>query len=113
MGIIVDGLSAYKPVVHKSGDAKAQIRGFHYYSTEFTETDPDYMYVISTDKFTKAFCENCPKHIIISGNIPKACLKKPIRLFRSRRVFRLILSFRQGMRFLHPMTHGITRFSWR
>ncbi|WP_461256210.1 hypothetical protein [Treponema sp. R80B11-R83G3] len=71
LGIIVDGFSGYKPVLHKISNIKAQIRGFHYYSAELTETDPDYMYVVNSDKFTKGICENCPKHIVICGNIPK------------------------------------------
>jgi len=69
MGIIIDGFSGYKPVVHKISDTKAQIRGFHYYLPEFTESDPDYVYIISADKAEKAFGKNCPKHIIIAGNI--------------------------------------------
>jgi hypothetical protein len=57
--------------VHKISDTKALIRGFHCYSTEFSDTDPDYLYISDDDKDGKAFCENCPKHAIISGNIPK------------------------------------------
>jgi len=76
LGIIIDGFSGYKPVLHKISNGKAQIRGFHYYSTEFTETESDYLYVINSDKFTKSFCENCPKHIVICGNIPKDPLEK-------------------------------------
>jgi len=71
LGIIVDGFSEFKPVLHKISNTKAQIRGFHCYSSEFSETDPDYLYVVNSDKFSKAFCENCPKHIVICGNIPK------------------------------------------
>ena len=71
LGIIIDGFSGYKPVVHKISDTKAHIRGFYYYSDEFSETDPDYLYVISTGKTGKAFGKNCPKHIIVSGSIPK------------------------------------------
>jgi hypothetical protein len=71
LGIIIDGFSGYKPIIHKISDAKAQIRGFHCYSTEFTETDPDYLYITGTDKAGKAFGENCPKHVIVSGNIPQ------------------------------------------
>jgi hypothetical protein len=70
LGVIIDGLSMYRPVVHKTSGAKAQIRGFHYYSPEFTEIDPDYIYVISTEKTGKAFGKNCPKHVIITGHIP-------------------------------------------
>jgi len=76
LGIIIDGFSGYKPIVHKTSDKKAQIRGFHYYSTEFTETDPEYLYVINAEKVGKNFSENCPKHIIISGNIPEGLLEK-------------------------------------
>jgi len=70
LGIIIDGFSEYKPVVHKISDAKAQIRGFNYYSPEF-ETDPDYVYVVSSGKAEKAFGENCPNHIISFGDMPK------------------------------------------
>jgi len=71
LGIIMDGFSGFKPVLQKITNTKAQIHGFHYYSAEFSETDPDYMYVVNSDKFTRSICENCPKHIIICGNIPK------------------------------------------
>jgi hypothetical protein len=78
LGIIIDGFSGYKPILHKISDTKTQIRGFHYYSTEFTETDPDCMYLLSGDKAGKVFSQNCPKHIIIFGNsIPKDKLGKP------------------------------------
>jgi hypothetical protein len=76
LGIIIDGFSGYKPVLHKINNTKVQIRGFHYYSDEFSETDPDYMYVVNSDKFTKSICENCPKHIAICGNVPKGLLEK-------------------------------------
>jgi hypothetical protein len=71
LGVIIDGFSEYKPVVHKISNIKGQIRGFQHYSTEFTETDPDYMYIVNTDKIGKVFGEKCPKHIIILGNMPK------------------------------------------
>jgi hypothetical protein len=72
LGIIIDGFSGYKPIVHKISDTKAQICGFQYYSTEFAKTDPDYLYITGTDKTGESFFENCPKHIIITGNaIPK------------------------------------------
>jgi hypothetical protein len=70
-GVIIDGFSGYKPIVHKISNPKVQIRGFHHYSPEFTEADPDYMYISSAEKIGTAFGENCPKHIIILGNIPK------------------------------------------
>jgi len=76
LGIIVDGFSGYKPFLHKISNIKAQIRGFQYYSAEISETDPDYIYVVNTDKFTKGFCENCPKHIVICGNMPKVLPEK-------------------------------------
>jgi hypothetical protein len=76
LGVIIDGFSGYKPIVHKINDKKAQIRGFHYYSAEFTETDPEYLYVINIDKIGRNFCDNCPKHIIISGNIPEGLVEK-------------------------------------
>jgi len=71
LGIVIDGFSGYKPVVHRISDTKTQIRGFHYYSDEFSEPDPDYLYVISAGKAGRVFGKNCPKHIIISGSIPK------------------------------------------
>jgi len=71
LGIIIDGFSRYKPIAHKISDTKAQIRGFHYYSPDITEPDPDYVYVTGTEKAEKGFGKNCPKHIIITGNIPQ------------------------------------------
>jgi len=72
LSVIIDGFSGYKPVVCKTSDTKAKIRGFHYYSPEFAETDPGYMYVTAG----KAFGKNCPKHIIICGNMPKGVPEK-------------------------------------
>ncbi|MCL1958150.1 MAG: helix-turn-helix domain-containing protein, partial [Spirochaetes bacterium] len=82
LGVIIDGFSGYKPIVHKINNTKAQIRGFHYYSTEFTETDPEYLYVINAEKIGKNFSENCPKHIIISGHIPDGLTEKPDTLIQ-------------------------------
>jgi hypothetical protein len=77
LGMIVDDFFVYKPIVHKMSDPTARILGFHYYLTEFIETDPDYLYVSNAKKAGKVFCENCPKHIIISGNtIPKGLPEK-------------------------------------
>jgi hypothetical protein len=70
LGVIIDGFSKYKPVVHKIKDIKAQIRGFQLYSPEFTDTYPDYVYICGGEKAGMIFGENCPKHIIITGNIP-------------------------------------------
>jgi hypothetical protein len=75
LGIIIDGLSEYKPIAHKISDTKAQIRSFHYYSPEI-KPNSDYVYVLSTEKAEKAFSENCPKHMIILGNIPKGLPEK-------------------------------------
>jgi len=70
LGIIIDGFSRYKPVSHKINDTKAQIRGFHYYSPDFTDPDPNYVYVADVEKAERGFGKNCPKHIIITGRIP-------------------------------------------
>jgi hypothetical protein len=80
IGIIIDGLSGYKPVVHKISYIKTQIRGFHYYSPEFTETDPDYVY-ITTGKY---FGEKCPKHLVILGDMPIESPEKAETLIRIR-----------------------------
>jgi hypothetical protein len=69
LGVIIDGFSEYNPIVHRISDKKAQIRGLCHYSTEFTETDPDYLYISDTKKAVKALGENCPKHIIIAGGV--------------------------------------------
>ncbi|MDR2716629.1 MAG: helix-turn-helix domain-containing protein [Treponema sp.] len=77
LGVIIDGFSRYKPVVHKISDTKAQIRGFCHYSTEFTETDPDYVYIVGSDRTGTVFGQKCPKHIIILGTIiPKSLPEK-------------------------------------
>jgi len=76
LGIIIDGFSGYKPIMHKINDTKAQMRGFHHYSTEFSEPDPDYLYVVNTEKTAKDISQNCPKHIVILGNMPKGLIEK-------------------------------------
>jgi len=86
LGVIIDGFSVYKPIVHKISDKKAQIRGFNYYSPEFTETNPDYVYVIGNEKAGKAFGNNCPKHIIISGDIPKDLPEKTATIIQIQKI---------------------------
>jgi len=76
LGIIIDGFSGFKPVLHKINNTKIEIHGFHYYSNEFSEPDPHYLYIISAEKSVKAFGKNCPKHVIISGDIPKGLPEK-------------------------------------
>jgi len=73
LGVIIDGFYGYKPIVHKINDKKAQIRGFQHYSPEFSEFAPDYLYIANT---AKDFGQNCPKHIIILGNMPKGLPEK-------------------------------------
>ncbi|MDR2730518.1 MAG: helix-turn-helix domain-containing protein [Treponema sp.] len=88
LGIIIDGFSEYKPVIHKISDTKVQIRGFHYYSPEFTETDTGYLYISGGDIDGKIFSQNCPKHIIVLGNIiPKG---KPGKLSLLEKIDTLI-----------------------
>jgi len=86
LSIIIDGFLEYKPITHKISDTKAQIRGFHYYSPEF-KPDPDYVYVVSTEKAEKTFCGNCPKHIIILGNMPKDLPEKVNTLIQIPQAF--------------------------
>jgi hypothetical protein len=69
LGIIIDGFSGYKPIIHKVSNTKTKIHGFQYYSSESAETDTDYVYVISAEKAAQALGENCPKHLIITGNV--------------------------------------------
>jgi len=95
-GIIIDGFSMYKPVVHKLSDTRAQIRGFQYYSNEFTQTAHDYMYIVNTDKTGKSFIENCPKHVIISGNIPKKLPEKTDTLIQIPQEFPIDALFQTG-----------------
>ena len=37
LGVIIDGFSGFKPIMHKINNKKAQIRGFQPYSPEFYE----------------------------------------------------------------------------
>ncbi|MDR2576064.1 MAG: helix-turn-helix domain-containing protein [Treponema sp.] len=88
LGVIIDGFSGYKPVVHKISDKKGEIRGFQHFSIELTETDPDYMYVINTGntgKTVKDFGQNCPKHVIILGDMPKSLPEKADTLIQIRK----------------------------
>jgi len=76
LNVIIDGLSEYKPITHKLNNQKTEIRGFHYYLTDFLEPDNDYLFIINSDKIEKSFCKNCPKHIIVCGNIPNSLSDK-------------------------------------
>jgi len=86
LGVIIDGFSGYKPVVHRISDIKGQIRGFQHYSAEFTEPDPDYLYIVNTGKTGMVFGENCPKHIVILGNMPKGLPEKTDTLIQIQKV---------------------------
>jgi len=85
LGIIIDGLSAYKPIAHKIGDAKALIRGFHYYTTDIIQTDPDYLYVINAGKTGNIFGKSRLKHIIISGAVPKILPEEIVTLIQIKK----------------------------
>jgi len=100
LGIIIDGFSGYKFVVHRINDIKAQIRGFQHYSAEFTKTDPDYLYVVNTDKNTIDFGENCPKHIIVCGNIPKGLPEKTNTLIQLQKSIQVEAVVQTGNTFL-------------
>ena len=76
LSIIMDELAGFKPIVHKMSNIIEQIQGFHYYSTESTEISSEYLYV-GTGKAGKVFGKNCPKHILITGDmIPKEIHEK-------------------------------------
>jgi hypothetical protein len=97
LGVIIDGLSMFKPVVHKISGTKVQIRGFQCYSTEFSETDPDYVYITSSDKDGKVFDQKCPKHIIILGNsIPKVLIEKTSTLIQIPKSIPVEAVFQKG-----------------
>jgi hypothetical protein len=94
--IIIDSFSKYKPVLLKLSNKKAKIRGFQCYTNEFTETANDYLYFVNSDKIGKDFCESCPKHIIISGNIPKGVLEKTDTLIQITRAVTVDELFKTG-----------------
>jgi hypothetical protein len=97
LGIIIDGFSDFKPVIHKISDTKTQIRGFHHYSPEFTETDPGYLYICDTSKNGIVFGQNCPKHIIIFGNIAqKDLLEKTSTLIQLPKNISVEAVFQKG-----------------
>ncbi|MDR2951631.1 MAG: helix-turn-helix domain-containing protein [Treponema sp.] len=70
LGVIIDGLSEYGLLALKISDYKAPIRGFQPYSSDFSETDPECLYVLSAGKAGKVLGASCPKHVIISGSFP-------------------------------------------
>ncbi|MDR0294269.1 MAG: helix-turn-helix domain-containing protein [Oscillospiraceae bacterium] len=74
LSIILDELSLYKPIVHKMRDPAERIRGIHYYSAEFFGTGSDYLFISSAGE---DFSENCPRHLIISGDaVPEGLSEK-------------------------------------
>jgi hypothetical protein len=87
LGIIIDGFSGYKPVVHKMKDKKVEIHGFHCYLNEFSKPDPNFLYVIRARKAGKVFGKNCPKHVIVSGDVPKDLLEKTDTLIQIPQIF--------------------------
>jgi len=82
LGIIVDGLSDYKPIVHKINKKSTEIHGFQYYSADIAKTEPDCLYVVSLSKTTKAFGENCPKHLIVLGKVPNILPENTVTLIQ-------------------------------
>jgi hypothetical protein len=72
LGIVLDELAAYKPIVHKANSMEAEFRQFHYYNCEFTESDPRNLYVIDGTESdavrSVANGKNGPRHIVVTGN---------------------------------------------
>ncbi|MDR2785480.1 MAG: helix-turn-helix domain-containing protein, partial [Treponema sp.] len=73
LGIIIDGLADYNPVVHKMSSAETEFRQFHYRDTELVKTDPECLYVLDSAVSEK----NYPRHIIIAADtLPGALTKR-------------------------------------
>jgi hypothetical protein len=71
LGVIIDGLAAFKPVVHKMRSTKVEFKQFYYYNTEISEINPSYLYVLNS----LFFRENFPRHIIVvADTLPQALL---------------------------------------
>jgi hypothetical protein len=81
LGLIMDELAPYKPVVHKMCNIEAEFRQFYYYDREFTETDPRCLYVLGGTESgavrSVANGKDGPRHIILAGDtIPGVLAEK-------------------------------------
>jgi hypothetical protein len=76
MGVILDELAAYKPVIHKMGNPEAEFRQFHYYNRELAEFSPEYLYVLGCQENDAVFGKEVPRHAIVAGDIPGALTEK-------------------------------------
>jgi hypothetical protein len=66
LGLILDELAPYKPVVHKMSNAEAEFRQFHYYNRELTEFDPKCLYVLGEMESGVTFGHNNPQNVIVA-----------------------------------------------
>jgi hypothetical protein len=76
LGIILDELAPYKPIIHKiihkMRNTEAEFRQFHYYDRKFTETDPRCLYVLEGTESGAVLPGKPPAHAIIAGKVPGA-----------------------------------------
>jgi hypothetical protein len=105
LGLILDELAPYKPVVHKMRNTEVEFRQFHYYDCKSTETDPRCLYVLAGTERGVGLSEKSPAHVSVAGEVPGALVDKTD-------AFDTLIQIPGGLSavalFLIPANHGIT-----
>jgi hypothetical protein len=69
LGVIIDGLAAFKPIVHKMRSTDLEFSRFYYYDAEISEIDLKCLYVLNS----MFFWENFPRHVlVVADTLPQA-----------------------------------------
>jgi hypothetical protein len=74
LGVIIDGLAAYKPMIHKMGSADTEFRQFRYYDTKLVENDPECLYILDG----AVSGQNYPQHLIVAADTLPGALTKEL-----------------------------------
>lgn len=76
LGIFLDELSDYHPVVHKAITVKMAFEQICYYDTQDFSANNSFLYLIDSTSSSTDLGHNCPKHLMLLGDkVPLPCLE--------------------------------------
>jgi hypothetical protein len=81
LDVIMDGLAAYKPVVHKICGAEAEYRRFCHYDDKLDTTDPQCLYVLNSRQAECLDRGDAPRHVIVAADTFPRTLEDKIEGF--------------------------------
>lgn len=76
LGILLDELADFHPVVHKTLSTKTAFEQIQYYDAQNLQTKPSFLYLAESASISASLSQYCPKHLLIFGsNVPLPCLE--------------------------------------